>query len=127
MLESLLILLLFCVPLIASIISTTVRLKDMRRRHVPISFHISDLLIAVLCIGVATTIFIPSDYISILKGAIIAGIAVGLVAGKIWYLSSVTKSFVNSAAYLFIGAFIWSVAALGTAATIAMFLYWPVC
>jgi hypothetical protein len=121
MLESFLILLLFSAPLIAAIISTSVRLEEMWRRRLRFTFYISDILMATFVVGGAVAILINADFVLAAKIALIIGSLIGVLAGKIWYLSSITKTFACSAAYLFVGAILWSVAAIGPASALAFF------
>jgi hypothetical protein len=114
MLELLLIMLLYCLPMIAAIISTIVRLAGMRRRRIPFSFHISDLLLSTLFIGTAAAVLHTTDIYPGFSPFIIAGVCAGLVAGKIWYLSSITKSFRCSSAYLILGMIFWTAATMSS-------------
>jgi len=119
---------LFCVgivPAASVIISTIARVHHYRKKgnSLKLQYHISDILAATFCLG-ATVAITHSifQYESATPFVIYFAIAAifGMLAGKIWHLTSVENSLGHGAIYIAFGTVLWTVAAAGSFLMIAL-------
>lgn len=106
------------IPVAAVTIPTIMRWRNMRHRNVAFTSTVSEFLVAMLCLGAALGIIEIADsgvYLNVWewtnKSILIGGVICGLIAGKIWHLSSEKKGLHFCAVFFIAGVAIWSLAA----------------
>ena len=104
----------------ASVLWTTVaRIYGYRKKGnaFRIQYHISDILAATFCLGITAAIAQATFHFgggeSTVVAYFVAAACVGVVAGKVWHLTSVTNTWGFGAAYIALGTFFWTLAAVG--------------
>jgi hypothetical protein len=95
-------------PLVVAFIITAVRWEKFKRYggHPKIQFHISDLLIGSLwiaAVGAVLSNMRPVSDRAFLSIVLLGSTTAGILLGKLWQLSSRTKSLGHSAAYISLG------------------------